>query len=470
MRRTGFVLVMFHVLARPAAALDLLQAYELGLRNDPRVLQVEAKRNSALKTKPIGAARLLPSITLQGDFREFHTITGKSPITGQADTNNVYWYGFFNLRLTQPLFHYESWVQFWQADHQIAQAQALLDAEYQSLAVRVARAYFDVLESEERVEVTEVELKNLETQLMQVKERLALGFATVQDLAEVQAQLDRVVADQILFQLQLNDAQQELREIIGNVDFRLSKVPDDVPLARPDPDKLDDWREVAQRSNLNILAAASAAAVAKENIDYHFAGHLPSLDLVGQKAMADNNRPTGINFSESSIGLEVTVPILAGGGVNARVEQARDDLESAQQELDRQRRATERQVVNAFNGVNAAVARVSALRTALRSSQTAVDAAQVGYQVGTRTVVEVLLEQNRFYGIRRDYAIARCEYLYVGLQLKQAAGTLTRSDVAAVNSLLSHDRRAGRGDAERLGDASAARGGEAPKRPEMAAP
>lgn len=465
MKNTIFALVFCGLASFPAHGLDLLEAYQLGLGSDPLLLQAEAKRNATLKNKPIGLSRLLPSVSLYGDFRQYHTITGKSPITAQANTDNKYWFAYYNLRLTQPLFHYDSWVQFWQADHQISQVQAELEAEYQNLAVRVAKAYFEVLFAEENVEFTQVELRSLELQMIQVKERLAVGFATVVDQDEVQARYDKVTADLILADQQLNDAREALREIIGNVDIALVRVPDELPLLKPEPADVEVWRKTAQQSNLKIIAATSQAEVAKENIDLNFAGHLPTLDLVAVKGQYDNNRPNGVAYDEANIGVALNLPIYSGGGVNARTEQARDAYEQALHEVDRQRRAAERQVKDAFRGVLAAMGRVEALKTALKSGQSAMDASQMGYQVGTRTVVDVLIEQSRFFGIRKDYAKSRYDYLLNGLLLKQAAGTLTGADIADVNRLILK----GRANPAPPGTAFPGKG-EASKSPDAARP
>jgi outer membrane protein len=443
MKKTISILTVCWMASLPAYGQDLLEAYELGIRNDPLVLEAESKRNAALKNKPIALAELLPLVTLNGDMTGYQTTTGQSYIRQQANTEQRYWQGNFNLRLTQPLFHYDSWVKYWQADHQIAQAQAELETEYQNLAVRTAKAYFDILAAEENVEFTSIELHSLELQSVQVKERLAAGFATVMDLDEVRAQYDKVAADLILAEQQLNDAKESLREIIGNIDVALTKLPDELPLLKPEPADVEAWRAMAQQSNLKIITASSAAAVAKENIDLNFAGHLPSVDIVGTKVLSDTNRISGVNYDQNSIGLYVTVPIYAGGGTNARVEQARDSYEQALHEVDKQRRAAERQVKDGFRGVLSAISRVGALATALKSAQSALDAAQMGYHLGDRTIVDVLIEQSKYFGIRRDYAKSRYDYLVNGLLLKQAAGTLAKPDIEALNSLIHNNARGG---------------------------
>lgn len=438
MKKSIAALAVYCGLAGQAAyGMDLLEAYLAGLGADPLVLQAEAKRNAIQKNKPIGIAKLLPTVTFNGDISYNHTVTGQSYITTQANTDVSYRVGEFTLRLSQPVFHYDSWVQLWQADNQIAQAEAQLEAAYQDLAVRVATHYFDVLYGEEKIEVTALQLHNLDVQLEQVKERLAVGFSSIVDLSTIQAQHDQVAADLIVADQELNDAKEALREILGNVDINLARVPEQFPLHKPEPENIEAWRDMALKNNLNIIAALSGAEVAKQAIDLNFAGHLPTLDIQGTKAFYDSDRqPNALQNNTESIGLYVNVPVYSGGGVDARVEQARDYYQQSLQMVDQQRRATQRQVKDAFRGVVAAIGKAGALQSAYLSAGSALEAAEAGFRVGTQSVVDVLVVQSKYYGTRIDYARARYDYLLNGLLLKQAAGTLAKDDIDAVNSLI----------------------------------
>jgi len=419
-----------------AHALDLMEAYQLGLQNDPLVRKAEAQRNAAEKYKPIGIAKLLPSLAFTGNLIQNDLIVGQSAIVSQAFQHNEFWSGQWSIRITQPLFHYDAWARLWQADAQLAQAEAQLEAQYQDMAVRVAKAYFGILAAGENVEFSEAELRSLESQLDQVKEQLAVGIGTVIDLNQFQAQRDKVSADLILAQQQFEDAREALREIIGDQPIEPAKLPSHFPLDPPEPNDVEKWRENASQNNLNIIAASSDAEIAKRNIDVGVAGHLPSLDIIGEKSMMDTNRPTGTQSDSGSVGVYVTVPIFAGGGVQASVEQSRHFYEQALFEVDRQRRFAERQVKNAFRGILSAIGRVAALKAAVKSSESAVDAAQTGYQVGTKTVVDILIEQSKLFANKRDYAQARYDYLINGFLLKQASGTLQPADLEVVNTIL----------------------------------
>lgn len=427
----------------PVSAMDLLEAYETGLHNDPVVLQAEAKRNALERGVDVNTAKLLPQLSFNGTLSQNRVDTARSPILLQNSTNNSFWNSYYAVHLDQPLFHYEYWAQLWQANDQLAQAQAELEAAYQAMAIRVAQAYFGALMSDDDSNYLEQNVDRLKKQLEQTNERLSAGFSTVVDQKEIQAQLDQASSDLIYAIQKQEDSREALKEIIGVTPHDLRGLLEKLPLEEPDPPDVNRWQEVALASNLGILVATSAAEAAQKNIDINFAGHLPSLDLVGDRFSTDTDRYNGIVASGYNVGLQVNVPIFSGGGVSAKTNQARDYYEQALYELDRQRRGAVRQLQNAFRGVRASISRVKALGAAIASAQVALEGAQAGYQVGTRTVTDVLFQQGRLVTAQRDYAKARYEYLLNGLQLKQAAGTLKQEDMDMVNRLIRSEQREG---------------------------
>ncbi len=418
-------------------ALDLLEAYDLGLRNDPVVLASEANRNSVLQNKPISRAQLLPSLSFTGQMDEYHVISYAQNYLYNNSGEQYFWQSSAGFQLIQPLFHYDYWVKLWQSDDQIAEAEARLAGDYQKLATRVAEAYFNGLAADEQVKYTTLQLQSLESQLDQVRERLEVGFSTIVDLDSVQAEYDKIRADIILAEQKRDDARESLREIIGGDEPKvLVSVPDTMPLKYPEPNKVDNWRDMALQNNLDVIAALNAAEAAKRNIDLNYAGHLPSVDLMGQKNFSDTSRINGISADVENIGVSVKVPLFAGGGVNARVIQARHGYEQSLHEVDRRRRMAERQVKDAFRGVSSSISRVKALEASIKSAESALAATEMGYQVGTRTVVDIIIEQSRYYGAKTEHAKARYEYLKNRLILKQATGTLMRVDIETINALL----------------------------------
>lgn len=431
------LLGLWPFLSGSAQALDLLEAYDMGLHNDPVVLQSEAKRNSVLQNKPINRAQLLPSLSFTGNIDENHVVSYSKNYLYRNLGEQFFWQSSAGFQLVQPVFHYEYWVKLWQSNDQIAEAEARLTGDYQKLAIRVAEAYFNGLATEEQVKYTRLQLQSLESQLDQVRERLEVGFSTVVDLDSVQAEYDKVRADLILAEQKRDDALESLREIIGGeAPMLLMNVPEKMPLKQPEPNQVDAWRDMALQNNLDVVAASNAAEVAKRNIDLNYTGHLPTVDIMGQKNFSNTNRIGGISADADNIGVTVKVPLFAGGGVNARVVQAQHDYEQSLHEVDHRRRMAERQVKDAFRGVSSSISRVKALEAAIKSAESSLAATEMGYRVGTRTVVDIIIEQSRLYGSKTEYAKARYDYLKNRLMLKQATGTLMRIDMETINALL----------------------------------
>lgn len=418
-----------------AAADDLIQIYSIALQQDPQIQEAEASRNAVLESRPQSIARLLPTLAIVGTLNQNRFDTTNTFTIFQVGVQN-FWDSSLYLRLSQPIYHHEYWVQLSQSENQIAQAEAEYAAEQQSLLVRTGKAYFDVLAAQDNLEYADAEKRALEQQLQQIKQRFRVGTAAITDLREAQAGYDQAVAGELAARRSLHVAKAALREIIGKADLRLNPLREELPLQEPTPASLDEWSSLAQQHNLLIIAAENRAEFARKTIDLQFSGHLPSLDMVGNVGIADTDRPAGLVANSQTIGVQLNVPIFQGGGVNSRVRQARHQFEAAQENVDKQRRSVDRQIQDAYDAITFSIAQVHALEAAVASSQAAVEAAEAGLRVGTRTMVDVITTQRNLYRARRDYAQARYDYINNGFLLKQAAGSLSREDLEAVNTWL----------------------------------
>ena len=189
-----------------------------------------------------------------------------------------------------------------------------------------------------------------------------------------------------------------------------------------------------------ILAASYQADLAKKGIDLQFAGHMPSLDMIGNLDFIDTSRPNGISYKSQYIGAQLKIPIFAGGGINSRVDQARFQFEAATEQVDVQRRAVKLQVKNSFRKIIAAIGQIHALDTAISSSQVALEAEQAGFEVGTRTMVDVLVVLRNLYANKRDYAKAVYDYIVESFTLKQGASLIARQDIESGNGWLTTAR------------------------------
>ncbi|MEQ1638140.1 MAG: TolC family outer membrane protein [Methylococcales bacterium] len=419
-----------------------MQIYQLALRNDPKLQEAEANRNAILETRPQSIAKLLPTVSAAGEvnynsvlskFREFEL----GFIAGGRNID--FWNKTASVTLTQPLYHHESWVQLAQADNQIAEAEATYAAEEQNLMLRTAKAYFDILLAEDTLAFYLAEQRAISRQQKQAKARYDVGFNSITDVNEAQASYDQVVANTIAAKNDLENAKETLREIIGNYSGSLSGLSPDTPFNSPQPNDIKNWSAQALKNNLTIIAAENNAEVTKKNIDLKYSGHLPSLDLVGTAGILDTDRPFGISTEYQVIGVQLKVPLFAGGSVNSQVRQAQQQLTAAQSKLDAQRRAVNRQVKNAFLGVNSAMNQIQALKATVKSSESALKATEMGFELGMRTMVDVLTAQKNHYRSLRDYAKSSYDYIINSLTLKQSASILQLEDLALINHWLNKE-------------------------------
>ena len=427
-------------LASPQAfAQDLLTTYEQALQRNPGIRQAEFTRNAALENKPQSIAALLPNLSVSAGLNKNY-LTVKSSNRTQlvlAGGNNVeFWNSAPTLNLTQPIYHHDLWVRLSQADNQVAAAEANYEAAQQSLIYNMAYAYFQILFAQDSLEFARMEKQSIERQLEQAKARFEVGLIAITDVDAAQAGFDQARANEIKAENDLDNAREAMREIIGEFDGKISGLVDEIPLPPPEPADIEAWNQRAQETNLLIVAAQNQAELSKKGIEVQFAGHYPTLDLVGNAGFTDNNRPNGVRTEFHNIGMQLNMPLFQGGMVNSKVRQAREQYQADQENLDVQRRATNKQVKIAYRGITTSISQVAALKSAVASAQSALDATEAGLEVGTRTMIDVLLVQSRLYQAKQNYAKARYDYITNSLLLKQATGVLMREDVEAVNRWL----------------------------------
>ncbi|MDP2099495.1 MAG: TolC family outer membrane protein [Methylobacter sp.] len=419
-------------------AQDLVQIYQLALESDTVLKQAEANRMAIGENEDQAIAKLLPTLGLSANSAWNRLTNTKSRPTFQGAGTQEYWDNGFTLNLTQPVFHWDYWVELTQADNQIAQAEALYQDEVQSLMVRVSEAYFNILAAEESLAFTQAEKEAIEQQLEQAEQRFNVGLIAMTDVYEARAAFDKAVADLIRMQNELDNNKERLREIIGPVEFNLLALNAHLPLNSPEPNNSDEWGKIAENQNLKVLAALNDAEVSRKAIELQQSGHYPTVDIVGAYTLTDNNSSFGLRGDQERIGVQLNLPLFAGGMVNSRTRQAQYRYVQAKEKLNGVRRAVDRQVKDAYRGVISSIGQVNALQASVTSMQNALEATEAGLEVGTRTMVDVLKNQSDLYEAKRNYARARYDYLINGLKLKQSASVVNVQDVAAINQLIKH--------------------------------
>jgi outer membrane protein len=432
-RRLVSILVCSLLWLPMAQAENLMQVYKLAVQNDAQLKAARATRDSVLESRPQAMAALLPNFSLSGDANRTHShaisaTTGKSVSTYNTSS--------LGLSLSMPVYRHELWVQLDQADDQIAQSEAEFAAAEQELIVRTAQAYFDILSAQDSLEFAKAETAAIARQLDQAKQRFDVGLIAITAVHEAQAAYDQSRADLIQAENNLDNAWEALFEITSRKIRKLAALDENLALSRPQPQSIERWGQKALQQNLTIRAASEATALARKNIKVKRSGHYPSLDLVGSHNRNRSTSNSGTDSNTSSIGVQLTLPLYSGGAVNSRTRQARYELEAAQENLDKARRSVTRQVRDAYRGVLASISSVKALQASTISTRSALEATEAGFEVGTRTMVDVLNSQRDLYRSLSNYANVRYNYIMSGLKLKQAAGTVTADDLKRITAWL----------------------------------
>ncbi|MEN9788100.1 MAG: hypothetical protein RLZZ473_164 [Pseudomonadota bacterium] len=447
--------------ASAAQAEDLKAVYERALANDPQIREADALRLAAREARPQAWAAVLPQIsgsaskskadtTTLGQFpQEIEQPTGSgnrvvfnfiSSSTSEPETER------WSLDLRQSLISWDNWVAIKRASRQVAQAEADFRAAEQQLILRVSEAYFNVLAAQDNVDAQSSAFEAISRQLEQAEKRFEVGLIAITDVQEAKAARDSAAAAVIAAKRQLASTEELLREITAEKYTVLSKPGDTMPLKSPEPADEAQWVERSMEQNLALVSSRLAADIARDNVRAAFGGHLPELDLVASKSNTDQTSP--IKFSSGNVGtrtndsddttysLQLSVPIFSGGGTQSRVRQTEYQWQAARERLSRVSRQTERQARDAYLGVISEISRVNALRQALESSQTALKATEAGYEVGTRTAVDVLEARRSLAAAQTNYSRSRYDYMINVMRLRLASGTLDRATLEEINGWL----------------------------------
>ncbi|HEB95203.1 MAG TPA: type I secretion protein TolC [Sedimenticola thiotaurini] len=436
MNRPRFWLaVLALVVSGGAQALDLMEAYQLALESDPVLKQAEENLNAVRETRPQAKALLLPNVGISGRLNQNYRDITDSPFPVEEGSEN-FSTSNLSINLLQPIYNRAYWMQLEQADSVIAQAEAEYAAAKQDLMARTIEAYFNVLAAQDDLTVAKAKKEANLRQLDQAKQRFEVGLIAITDVHEAQAAYDGSRADVIATENKVNNAWEALFVIIGPHPGKLSKLAEKIPLNKPEPADLDEWAKVALEQNYSIVAARSALEAQRKTVEIQRSGHYPQLDLVGSYSLDTSGAELGRDSNTGVIGLQLNLPLYQGGAVSSRTRQALYNYQATKESLDSLRRSINQQVRNAYRGVITSISQVEALKATTVSAQSALESTQAGYEVGTRTLVDVLTVQGNMFAARRNYLAARYDYIINGLLLKQAASTLSEDDMLRVNKWL----------------------------------
>ncbi len=421
-----------------AVATNLVDVFNLAEKNDPIYMQAAAKYRATLESKPQALSQLLPSINLSGDtYSNDQDISSNSNFGGSGDISfNSHGY---SLSLSQPIFRYDRYLSLQQADTVIRQADTELAVAQQELIIRITERYFNVLSSIDNLELARSEVESLSRQLEQANQRFEVGLSAITDVAEAQAGYDLAMAREIQAINEIDNAREAMRELTGEYVTEIASLGNDMPLVKPIPDSIDKWTETALNQNLSISATSLAADIARKGIDIQKAGHYPTLDFAASKNYDSSGGRLGDTQTHGErIGLELNVPLYSGGLTSSKIREAYEDYNVAMYSLEQVKRSANRLTRETYLGVISGISQVKALRQAVVSSETALKATEAGFEVGTRTAVDVVASQRATFEARRNYSQAKYDYILNSLKLKQAAGTLSPEDLQQINLWLNN--------------------------------
>jgi len=440
-----------------AAATDLAGVYAQARDYDATLRAARFDHEAALQQLPLARSAFLPQLSVGAnatygyvdpDDDGSSAALGGTPGEGEGETDpnlvpldsddddDTYTSTALSLSASQTLFNRTNSALLDQARFGVRQADAQLLAVQQTLILRTASAYFDVLRAQAGVEFSQSELQAIGRQREQAERRFDVGLVPVTDVRSARAQYDLAIAQEITASNTLSAAREALRVIAGIDVERLAPLADDLPLASPDPADIDAWVALADEQNLQLVGARLAAESARAQVAVERGARYPTLELVGSASRSETDPSGRSDGTQAEIGLQLQMPLFTGGRVGAQVAQARARAGSALEQLAAEQRTVTQQARDGYRGVRASISRVRALRQALVSTQQSADATEAGFRAGTRTSIDVLQALRDVFRARSDYAGARYDYLINLLNLKAAAGTLNEGDVDAVNRFL----------------------------------
>jgi outer membrane protein len=441
-----------------AGAKDLLGVYQDALQNDPQIRAADANRLAQRENRPQAFAALLPQVSGSASYGVDHSsgandqasLDPAAPPIARFLTTTTGYQTRWGVNLRQNIFSWSNWMTLKAASSQVAQAEANYLAAQQSLILRVSQAYFAVLSALDNLDAQQASLDAIARQLDQADKRYDVGLIAITDVQEAKAARDTAAAAVIAAKRTLATAEYQLEEITGQKYDSLSRPGTEMPLNSPQPADENQWVQISLDQNASLLANRLAADIARDNVKVAFGGHLPTVDLLAGRTFSNQNGPLAADYgtgplyrpeinnhtNDRQIGIQISVPIFSGGLTQSKVRQSQYQWIAAKEQVVQSSRATERQARDAYLGVISGIARVQALRQALESSQTALKATEAGYEVGTRTAVDVLNARRTLVQAQTDYSGSRYDYMVSIIQLRFAAGNLDHVQLEQINSWL----------------------------------
>ncbi|GKV89808.1 outer membrane channel protein TolC [Pectobacterium carotovorum] len=416
---------------------NLLQVYQQAKSTNPDLRSSAATRDAAFEKINQARSPLLPQLGLGADYtynRGYRDSKGvDSNVKGAS------------LQLTQTLFDMSKWRALTLQEKQAGIEDVTYQTAQQNLMLNTATAYFNVLRAIDSLSYTNAQKQAIYRQLDQTTQRFNVGLVAITDVQNARSQYDSVLANEVLARNSLDNALESLRQITGNFYPQLAGLNIE-RFSTQKPEAVNNLLKEAENRNLNLLSARLSQDLAREQIRSAETGYMPTLDLTASTGVSDTrysgSRTQNSNsFNDSDagqhkVGINFTLPLYSGGATNSQVKQAQHSYVSASELLESAHRSVIQIVRSSFNNISASISSINAYKQAEVSAQSSLDAMEAGYQVGTRTIVDVLNATTTLYNAKQQLSSARYDYLINQLNIKSAQGTLSETDLQALNASL----------------------------------
>ena len=431
---------------------DLISIYRQAVENNADLAAARAQYQATQEIVPQARAGLLPNLSAGAETSQTRTDVDTSAGSRSLSRSGT----VYQATLSQPIFRADRWFQLQAAEAISEQAALEYSIAEQDLIRQTAQAYFAVLRAQDNLAAAKAEESAFKRQLDQADERFDVGLSDRTDVLEAQAGFDTARANRMIAKRQVDDAFQALFTLTNREYLALEGIEHSLPVLPPVPNDASAWVNTAAQQNLNLQAVDQAVVAAEETLRQRRAGHAPTVDAVARYSKGDND---SLGFSntgsmdipgfdlpryngdveQSSIGLQLNIPLYSGGLTTSQSREAFYQLTQTEQQRESLRRQVVESTRNLHRAVNTDVEQVQARRQSIVSNQSALEATDIGYQVGTRNIVDVLDAQRRLFAAVRDYNNARYDYILDNLRLKQAAGTLNPGDLEDLQRYLKAD-------------------------------
>ncbi len=435
--RFFYFLILYILPINIVYAVDLIEVYNIAVKNDPELMASEAKHKATMQDYPIARSYLLPNLKFSASSQRTResidgSVYGRSTSTTQFTTDE------YSINLKQPLYRRDLFALLEKSEYEVAKSLAERDAARQDLIIRVSESYFNILDSIDNISYVKSENVAIKSQLSESKKRLEVGLIAITDYAEAQASYDLSETKYIEAE-NLSDLSKESLYVLTGKQFKkFSSLTLDIKVKDPNPDNIKAWEDFAIKQNLELLAYKRAQDVAITNLKYERSKHFPTLDIYGAVKETDKGGGSSGAFESNNdyIGIELNIPIFIGGNTYYNSKKAYYLEEQARYNLIKKKREIVRDSRQAFLNLKSSISKVKASKKALESNELSVEYNKAGFEVGTRSTTDVLLALKDLFKAKKNYSKAKYEYLISNLKLKESIGTLSIDDLEIINTWL----------------------------------